>query len=251
MFAVHATRRAWPASSGSPGCSSPRTLGDAATVLLALRGVASRCLPARASLQPRARRRAGRRGHAARPRRGSASRFAHAVLLRDLPARRRDRRRRARRDVPRRHRRLPRRARARHAQARAVDLAEQDGRGPGDRVRSSAIAAVWFAGLYQDWLSGWRRAAARRRGRDRPRRSATCSSPTSSATRGRRTPAACSAPTAARWTAWTPCCSRRSPGTTSGRRCCRSGLDLLQMSDIIPPWPAAVERPPPAVLKLC
>ena len=52
--------------------------------------------------------------------------IAHAILLRGLAARRRDRRRRPRRHVPRRHRRLLRRPLVRHAPAGAADLAEQD-----------------------------------------------------------------------------------------------------------------------------
>ena len=67
----------------------------------------------------------------------------------------------------------------------------------------AGVAGVWFAGLYQDWLSGTdalllglgRR--ARRPGR-RPVRVGA-----SSAARARRTPGGCSAPTAARWTAST------------------------------------------------
>jgi phosphatidate cytidylyltransferase len=42
----------------------------------------------------------------------------------------------------------------RHAPPRAVDLAQQDGRGPGIGFLV-AVTAVWLAGLYQDWLSGW------------------------------------------------------------------------------------------------
>ena len=51
-----------------------------------------------------------------------------------------------------------------------------------------ATLAVWCAGLYQDWLAGLGGARARRRGRRSWRRSATSSSPRSSATRARRTP---------------------------------------------------------------
>ena len=148
---------------------------------------------------------------------------AHAVLLRDLPhggaividgaASGRSS------ATP-----APTSAAARSATRRLAprDLAEQDRRGPGDRVRDRRSRGVWFAGLYQDWLSRRRRAAARARRSRSPRRSATSSSPTSSATPGRRTPAACSARTAARWTGSTPCCSRSSPATTCGRRCCRA-----------------------------
>ena len=52
-----------------------------------------------------------------------------------------------------------------------------------------AMATVWFAGLYQDWLTRAERAAPRPgRRRDRAR-SATSSSATSSATSASRTPA--------------------------------------------------------------
>ena len=66
-----------------------------------------------------------------------------------------------------------------------------------------AALAVWWYGLSSEWMGGVKGillglAVASRR------RSATCSSPRSSATRGRRTRARCSAPTAARWTGWTP-----------------------------------------------
>ena len=145
--------------------------------------------------------------------------LAHAVLLRELAARRRAHRRRARRHVHRRHRRLLRRARVRHAGRwrRAISpnktvegLLHRDGRPRSPRSGSP--------GLYQDWLSGadalllgvggGARGAARRpvRVADQARR------------RGQGHRRACSAPTAARWTAWTPCCSPCRSATTSGSR---------------------------------
>ena len=176
--------------------------------------------------------------------------FAHAVLLRDLP----------------------------HGDGIVIDVlvgtfigdtgAYLGGRALGTRRLAPSISpnktieglAIGFAGRRRRGVAGralpglaerLARADPRRGGRARRRRSATSSSPTSSATPGRRTPGACSAPTAARWIASTPRCSRWSPGSTSGTRCCSSDWTSYITSDIIPPWPAAVERPPPAVLKLC
>ena len=80
----------------------------------------------------------------------------------------------------------------------------------------AGVAAVWFAGLYQDWLTGTRGADPRRRRRRRRARRRPLRVATSSATRHEGHRARCSAPTAARWTASTPCCSPRSPATTSG-----------------------------------
>ena len=71
-----------------------------------------------------------------------------------------------------------------------------------------ATLAVWCAGLYQDWIGGGTPLAARPRGRRRWRRSATSSSRRSSAMREPRTRVRCSVRTAARWTGWTPRCSR-------------------------------------------
>ena len=80
-------------------------------------------------------------------------------------ARRRDPRRRARRHVPGRHRRLPRRPRDR-GDASSRRGSRRTRRGRAWRSASLVgVAAVWFAGLYQDWLSGTRGAAARPRGR--------------------------------------------------------------------------------------
>ena len=120
--------------------------------------------------------------------------------------------------VRRRHRRLPRRPRVRPAAARAADLAQQDGRGAGRSASSPAIAGVWFAGPLPGLAVGHHALLLGARRSRWSRRSATCSSPTSSATPARRTPARCSAPTAARWTASTRCCSRPWPATTSGAR---------------------------------
>ena len=83
-----------------------------------------------------------------------------------------------------------------------------------------AVLGVWIAGRYQDWLPGTHAlvlglgvalvAPDRRPVRVvRQARGATS-----------RTPAACSAPTAARSTASTRCCSRPSSATTSGWPTC-------------------------------
>ena len=78
----------------------------------------------------------------------------------------------------------------------------------------AATLAFWFAGLYQDWLIGLGRAADRRlrRARGAARRPVRVAD--QARRRGRRTPAAASAPTAACWTASTRCCSRSSSATT-------------------------------------
>jgi phosphatidate cytidylyltransferase len=178
-------------------------------------------------------------GLALRPR-GAAARPA---------PRRRDRHRRAGGDVRRRHGRLPRWARPRHAPP-APSISPNktvEGLGIGFLV---AVTAVWLAGLYQDWLSGWHAlilgaavAAAAPVGdlfESYLKRDA-----------GRRTPGGCSAPTAAPSIASTRRCSRWSPASTSGTPCCSSDWTSYITSDNMPSWPAAVERPPPAVLKLC
>ena len=72
---------------------------------------------------------------------GSALALAHAVLLRDLPHGGGIVIDVAGRHLRRRHRRLPRRAQLRPPPARARDLAEQDGRGPGDRASSARSSA--------------------------------------------------------------------------------------------------------------
>ena len=80
--------------------------------------------------------------------------FAHAVLLRELPVHgggAADRR--PRRHLRRRHRRLRRRPPVRPPPARAGPLAEQDARGPVGGFVGGTMG-FWFAGLYQDWLSG-------------------------------------------------------------------------------------------------
>ena len=80
--------------------------------------------------------------------------IAHAILLRELAARRRDRDRRARRHVHRRHGRLPRRALVRHAAAGAAVSPNKTVEGLVFGVVAGALA-VWCAGLCQDWLGGW------------------------------------------------------------------------------------------------
>src|SRR3954470_8329027 len=77
---------------------------------------------------------------------------------------------------------------------------------PGSTRTGSAAGTRWC------WGPRWPR---------RPRW-ATSSSPISSATLGRRTPGACSAPTAARSTASTPRCSPWWPASTSGTPSCSS-----------------------------
>ncbi len=62
------------------------------------------------------------------------------------------------------------------------DLAEQDGRGAADRDGWRRSLGVWFAGLYQDWLSGADALLLGLGVGDRRARSATCSSRSSSAT---------------------------------------------------------------------
>src|SRR4051812_8854567 len=53
----------------------------------------------------------------------------------------------------------------------------------------------------------------------------------------RRTPGRCSGRMAARWTGWTPCCSRRSRGSTCGRRCC----ELTPVAFSTPARPPALD----------
>ena len=144
--------------------------------------------------------------------------LAHAVLLRGLPhgegividvlvG-----------HVPRRHRRLPRRAACSDAARWRPSIS------PNKTVEGLvigmvfAVLGVWIAGRYQEWLPGTPRARARRRRRARRARRRPVRVVHQARGRQRRTPAACSARTAARSTAWTRCCSRRSSATTSGRR---------------------------------
>ena len=160
--------------------------------------------------------------------RGAAARVA---------ARRRDRRARPRRDVHRRQRRLLRRPRDRAPAAGAGDLAEQDGRGPahrhrrGDRRRLVRRALPGLAERHR------RAAARRRRGADRAARRPVRELRQARG-RARRTPVASSAPTAGRSTASTPCCSRSSPATTSGRRCSRPQRSVRTGAQ-----PASAHRP--------
>ena len=81
--------------------------------------------------------------------------MAHAVLLRELAARRQPRRRGADRDVHRRHGGLLRRPRLRPDPARTGDLAEQDARGAA-RAASSAARSRSGSSLvgYHDWIAG-------------------------------------------------------------------------------------------------
>ena len=85
-----------------------------------------------------------------------------------------------------------------------------------------AIAGVWFAGPVRRLAVGRRGARARRGGRGRRAAGRPLRVLPQAGRRARRTPAACSARTAARWTGSTPCCSRRWRGSTCGRRCCRA-----------------------------
>ena len=159
LFAHVRARAAGAAGRGFLGlvgaAAGGRALGDRDTVLLVFVGVPAAALPGRRR-QPRRRRGAGHGGDDARasldrPRarpRGAAARAA---------ARRRARVRRARRHVRRRHRRLPRRPRVRPRAARAARSRRTRPSRGWSSASSSASAAVWFAGLYQDWLGGTRR----------------------------------------------------------------------------------------------
>ena len=143
--------------------------------------------------------------------------LAHAVLLRDAPhgdgividvlvG-----------DVHRRHAAPTSAAALRAPPAGAVDLARTRRRGPGHRHRRGGRRRVVRRALPGLALGRRTRSSSAPRSPGGPDR-ATSSSPSSSATRASRTPGRCSAPTAARWTASTPCCSRWSPASTSGRR---------------------------------
>ena len=149
------------------------------------------CSCSRSRCRERAARRSPADGdHHARRRTGSGCAFAHAVLLRELPHGGGDRRRRPGRHVHRRHRRLPRRARA-SARGRW-----RRGSRPTRRSRGWSIGIV-AAVVAHLWSPASTRTGSRHGdalllgvgGRRSPRRSATSSSPTSSATRARRTPA--------------------------------------------------------------
>ncbi len=78
-----------------------------------------------------------------------------------------------------------------------------------------AVLAVWIAGRYQEWLPGTH-ALVLGLGVAVAAPIGDLFESFSSGRRGPRTPAACSARTAARWTGSTRCCSPRSPATTSG-----------------------------------
>ena len=84
---------------------------------------------------------------------------------------------------------------------------------------SPAIAGVLVRRPLPGLAVRHRRADPRRSPSRSPRRSATCSSRRSSATPGTKDTGRCSAPTAARSTASTRCCSPSSPATGSGARC--------------------------------
>ena len=102
-------------------------------------------------------------------------------------ARRGHHRRRPGRDVRGRHRRLPRRALPRPAPARAADLAQQDRRGPAHRHDHRDRRARGARASTRTGSRTARRCCSASRWRSR-RRSATCSSPRSSATPAPRTP---------------------------------------------------------------
>ena len=84
---------------------------------------------------------------------GSGSRSRHAVLLRRAPPRQRHHHRRDGRHVPRRHRRLSGRPDVRPPAAGARDLARTRRSRDCSAACSSRSLAVFFAGLYQTWLT--------------------------------------------------------------------------------------------------
>ena len=116
-----------PASSRSPGCSLRRAVRRPVPGAARRRAGAAAAVRADADLAAPERRRHG--ADAARDLLDRLRLRARGAAARPA-ARRSDRDRRARRDLPRRHRRLPRRAHVRQTPAGAVDLAEQDRRGP-------------------------------------------------------------------------------------------------------------------------
>ena len=184
LLRARAPGRSWPASSALVGLLVAAQLGDTRHGAAGVRRVRSRCsFAADARRTPRASG-ARARGHACSASAWIGLALAHAVLLRDLPHGDGDRRRRARRDLRRRHRRLPRRPRVRR------DARWRRGSRRTRRSRawssgsSSASLGVWFAGLYQDWLRGHGRAAARRRRRARRAGGRPVRVATSSATPG-------------------------------------------------------------------
>ena len=251
--AVRDVRRAQPVAAGGLlgllGAARRRPLGDQASVLRRLRGLRAAGLPARACCS---------RATAARPAvavtmlglRWVGLALAHAVLLRDLP----------------------------HGDGIVVDVlvgtfigdtgaylgGRAFGRGrwrrrsrPTRRVeglahrhrhrRRGGVVRRALPGLAERLA----RAAAGRGGGRRRRRSATSSSPTSSATRdeGHRAPVR-----RPRRRAGPPrrrAVHRRRRLLRLARDVCSSGWTSYTLSDNMRAWPAAVERPPPAVLKLC
>ena len=99
------------------------------------------------------------RGHAARDRLDRAPVRARGAAARAARPRRGAADRRARRDLRRRHRRLRRRAAVRPP-PRWRRRCRRTRRSRASRSASSAATlGFWFAGLYQDWLPGHRRAA--------------------------------------------------------------------------------------------
>ena len=110
--------------------------------------------------------------------------------------------------VPGRHRRLPRRPRVRHAPARAAGVAEQDVGGARDRrARVRGLGLVRQPHLRRQLDHRHRGAAARGRGGVRRADRRPVRVADQARRRVRRTPAACSASTAVRWTASTRRCS--------------------------------------------
>ena len=208
-FARHDRGSCWPPRYGEPvpgRCSSPwpRCPFLFGLVLLG-RAPRRRPLAMAATLLGRLLDRPGARARRAAAR---AAATATAIIIDVL-----------RRHVHRRHRRLLRRPHVRPPPARAGDLAEQDRRGA---ARSGCVVGDrWRSGSPGSTRTGCRaptRCCSASPSRS-PRRSATCSSryiKRDVGDEGHRH--ACSAPTAARWTASTPCSSRSSSATTSGWR---------------------------------
>ena len=198
------TRRGSPASSALLALIAAAHYGDRDQVLL----VAVAALPVTFLLTLAAPRgeRLRDRGDAARRLVDRARARARRAAARPA-ARRRDRHRRARRHVRRRHRRLPRRAQLRPPPARAArSRRTRPSRGSSIGI-VCAVVGVWFASLYQAVAAEGRRAPARRRRRVAAPLGDLFESYVKRA-RGREGHRrGCSAPTAARSTASTRCCS--------------------------------------------
>jgi hypothetical protein len=112
------------------------------------------------------------------------------------------------------------------------------------------VAAVWLAGLYQDWLSGWHALILGA--------AVAAVAPVGDLFESYLKRDAGTKDTGRLFGAhggaldrWTPRCSPWWPASTSGTPSSSSRWTSYTMSDNMRAWPAAVERPPPAVLKLC